>query len=277
VPCTSWPCQTPDQFLSGSNPNLGPEVATSKTAGIVYSPSGIANLDLTLDWFNVRLENTISSDSVENILRDCYVLGNAARCAGIVRAPDGHITNMFFGLTNLGWTETEGWDLGVNYRMPETAYGQFGLNWQTTYTSKYDTSGFNAEGEDIVIGWVSTPGVFRVRSNLGLDWQMGDFGVSYTARYYSGMRESCVTNRPCTDPDRYANGETAPVRRTGSNTFHDIQAYVELPWNARASIGANNVTEHMGSIQFSAPNSQFPYYGGFDIGRFIYMRYTQRF
>jgi iron complex outermembrane recepter protein len=28
---------------------------------------------------------------------------------------------------------------------------------------------------------------------------------------------------------------------------------------------------------FTAPNSNFPYYGGFDIGRFWYMKYQQRF
>jgi iron complex outermembrane receptor protein len=28
---------------------------------------------------------------------------------------------------------------------------------------------------------------------------------------------------------------------------------------------------------FSTPNSDFPYYGGFDIGRFWYVKYSQKF
>jgi iron complex outermembrane receptor protein len=28
---------------------------------------------------------------------------------------------------------------------------------------------------------------------------------------------------------------------------------------------------------YSAPNSQYSYYGGFDIGRFYYLRYNQKF
>ena len=40
---------------------------------------------------------------------------------------------------------------------------------------------------------------------------------------------------------------------------------------------ANNLFNHRGALQYSAPNSAFAYYGGFDIGRFMYMRYTQRF
>lgn len=279
VPCTAYPCQTPDQFLSGSNPNLKPETSRSATAGLVWSPRWVEGLDVTLDWWRYRLENMIISDSVNRILRDCYVLGDRSRCeqAGVTRAADGHITSLFFGLANLGRMETEGWDLGLRYRLPETSVGQFSIDWQNSYTSKYDTAAQNSDGEDIMVGGVGSPGIFRLRSNLGVNWSMGDFGVSYMARYYSGMNESCVTNRPCNDPDRYANGEPDALRRTGSNTFHDVQFSWAAPWNATIAVGANNVTNHYGPIMFTSPNSQYPYYGGFDIGRFIYMKYQQRF
>ncbi len=58
VPCTVLPCQTNNQFLSGSNPNLTPETSTSKTAGVVWSPSWdwSEGLDLTLDWYDVEIE-----------------------------------------------------------------------------------------------------------------------------------------------------------------------------------------------------------------------------
>ena len=61
VPCTVLPCQTNFQFLSGSNPNLTPETSTSKTAGVVWSPSWdwSEGLDLTLDWYNVEIEDII--------------------------------------------------------------------------------------------------------------------------------------------------------------------------------------------------------------------------
>lgn len=94
------------------------------------------------------------------------------------------------------------------------------------------------------------------------------------------MRESCVPNRPCTDPGRYADGEKSAARRVGANTFHDIQARVNLPWEATVSLGADNMFNHRGPLLFSNSNarsSDFPYYGDFDIGRFIYMKYQQRF
>src|SRR5690606_36248766 len=135
IPCTTLPCQTGFQFLSGSNPELSPEIATSKTAGIVWSPQWVEGLDINLDWYKVRLENVIAQDSVDSILRDCYVSGIASRCDGITRNAAGAITNMFFGLTNLGELETEGYDLGVKYRVPETSVGKFSIDWQSSYTS----------------------------------------------------------------------------------------------------------------------------------------------
>jgi iron complex outermembrane receptor protein len=42
-------------------------------------------------------------------------------------------------------------------------------------------------------------------------------------------------------------------------------------------VGANNVFGHVGPVMYSAPSSQYSYYGGFDIGRFYYLRYNQKF
>ncbi len=279
APCTTWPCATPDQFISGSNENLLPETSTSKTVGIVWSPRWVQGLDVSLDWFRYEIKNMIIEDDVDRILRDCYVLGDSSRCAGIVRAPDGHITQLFYGLTNLGQMKTEGYDVGVKYRLPELAIGQFSIDWQTTYTSKYDEAGQNKDGDDITIGNVGAPGIFRVRSNLGVNWALGDFGVNYTARYYSGMKEGCglTSYAWCNKPDHISNGESDPLHVAGSNTFHDLQVNWKAPWDATIAIGANNVFNHRGPLMYSAPNSSFAYYGGFDIGRFIYMKYTQRF
>src|SRR5690606_27267841 len=108
-PCTSYPCATPDQFVSGANANLTPETSKSKTVGLVWSPRWVQGLDISLDWYRYEISDMIISDSVDRILRDCYVLGNAARCDGITRASDGHISAMTYGLANLGEMKTEGY------------------------------------------------------------------------------------------------------------------------------------------------------------------------
>ncbi|WP_432592832.1 TonB-dependent receptor domain-containing protein [Stenotrophomonas maltophilia] len=276
-PCASYPCATPDEFTTGSNPKLRPEESKSKTVGVVWSPRWVDGLDINLDWYSYKITNMIIQDSVDRILRDCYVLGNAPRCGSVKRAGDGHITSMFYGLANLGAMETEGWDLGIRYRLPEFSFGRFTLDLQNSYVSSYDEQNQNSAGETIMMGRVGQPGIFRLRSNLGVNWQLGNFTTQYTLRYYSGMVESCVPNRPCTLPDRYAYGEPDAQRRVGGNAFHDIQVSYKLPWDGTVALGSNNVFNHQGPIMFSKPSSSFPYYGGFDIGRTVYVKYSQRF
>ena len=277
TPCTATPCATPDQFISGSNANLKPETSKSTTFGMVWSPRWVQGLDVSLDWYKYEISDMIIADSVDRILRECYVAGDASRCASHTRAADGHINSMTYGLANLGRMETEGYDLGIKYRLPEMGIGQFAIDWQTSYLSKYDEETQNGAGNTVMEGKAGDAGLFRVRSNLGVTWSRGDFGVSYMARYYSGMKEDCVASRPCTLPDRYVNGDAMPVRKTGSNTFHDLQVSYNAPWDATIALGANNLFDKQGPIMFTQPNSNFAYYGGFDIGRFLYMKYTQRF
>ncbi|WP_093533617.1 TonB-dependent receptor [Stenotrophomonas rhizophila] len=276
VPCSTTPCQSGDQFISGANPNLAPETSKSKTVGLVWSPRWVQGLDVSLDWYRYEISNMIIDDSVDRILRDCYVLGDSSRCGSVTRAADGHISAITYGTANLGKMDTEGYDLGIKYRLPELAIGQFAIDWQTSYLSKYDEAAQNAAGDDIMIGRVGQDALFRVRSNLGVNWSLGSFGVNYTARYYSGLNEPCIAIG-CTDPDRIAYGETAPLRKTGSNTFHDLQVSWKAPWDATIALGANNVFDHKGPLMYSQQNSSFAYYGGFDIGRFLYMKYTQKF
>lgn len=277
--CSTLPCQSGDQFISGANPNLKPETSKSTTFGLVWSPRWVQGLDVSLDWYKYEISDMIIADSVDRILRDCYVLGNSERCSSVTRAADGHVSAITYGTANLGKMETEGYDLGIKYRLPKLAIGQFSIDWTTSYTAKYDEQRQNSDGDNIMVGRVSEPGLFRVRSNLGVNWQYGDFGVNYTARYYSGMKESCISLADgwCDAPNHMANGETDPLRHTGSNTFHDLQVSWKAPWDATIALGANNVFDHKGSLQYSAPNSAFAYYGGFDVGRFLYMKYTQRF
>lgn len=280
VPCTAFPCQTNTPFLAGSNPDLVAEEAKSRTVGIVWSPHWADGLDLSLDWFNATIDSAIVAESATTILENCYLDGVQSSCDRISRGGNGVVNGVDLSLLNVGSIETEGYDLGVNYRLPETAIGTFKVNWQTVYTGKYDTRADQEPGTP-TFGNVGFPGFFRVRSNLGVTWNKSAYTLSYMGRYYSGMKEDCATpvgSRPCSDPDHLSvQGTPDPLNRTGSNLFHDLQLAIALPWEATASLGANNITDHLGPIMITQPNSNFPYYGGFDIGRFWYVRYQQRF
>ena len=277
-PCATYPCATNYVFTNGSNPNLTPETATTRTLGLIYSPHYIEGFDVSLDWYKINIKNVIAQDAVQDILDDCYVAGIASRCSGFTRDPStGVINTMFYGLTNKGWQKTAGYDFGVNYRFAIGALDKFAVRWNTTYVD-YNNIKADDNPATIVQPLTGYGGNFRTRSNLTLDWTRGIFGMTWTMRYYSGMTERCSWADECNDPDHVDpfNGAQAQ-RHTGSTTFNDVQFRWTMPWKGVISVGANNVFAKEGPIMYSKPNSSFAYYGGFDIGRFYYLKYTQRF
>ncbi|WP_368564381.1 TonB-dependent receptor plug domain-containing protein [Pseudoxanthomonas sp. UTMC 1351] len=270
--------QSPVPFNSGSNPNLTPETSTSKTLGVVWSPTFAEGLNLSLDWWAVKVENTIVDDTPTDQLNDCYILGIAERCNSFTRDPTrGYVNNLSYGGRNAGYLDTEGYDMEAAYRW-DSDFGRFDFNWQTTYVSKYHLKTTNDSGVPVTVE-NGFGGYFRVRSNLSTNWTLGEFGVGWNMRYYSGTKERCYYADECTDPGYQSPDPTKNygMNRMGANTFHDIQVRWNAPWNATISVGANNVFDHYAAPAYSAPNSQYSYYGGFDIGRFIYMQYKQTF
>jgi iron complex outermembrane recepter protein len=279
VPTDGPAAQTPVPFNSGSNLLLQPEESKTKTVGIVYNPDAIQNLNIIVDWWSVTIEDTMVTDSPNTILDDCYVGLIESRCGSFSRDPNSYIvSNLRYGLRNAGITKTDGYDIGINYKY-DTEFGVFNTNWNTTYIDSYDARTTNDVETPLKpeVGYGST---FRVRSNLGLNWSLGDFGVNWTVRYYSSSKERCYYDDKCSLPDfsaDWTNDTVTPYNRYGSTIFNDLQVSYQAPWKATLSIGANNVFEKQGPIMYSQPSSNFAYYGGFDIGRFWYFRYKQEF
>jgi iron complex outermembrane receptor protein len=279
IPTTGPADQTPVPFKNGSNPLLQPETSETMTVGFVWSPEAVENLNVVFDWWNIKIEDTMVTDTANDIMEDCYINLVESRCALFTRDSTNNIVNkLSYGLRNAGLTETDGFDLGLAYKYP-TEFGTFGTNWNTTYVNKYDAKATNDPDAPMEpeVGYGST---FRVRSNLGLSWNLGDYGVNWTVRYYSSTKESCYYDDKCSIPEYVAdwtNGTKLKFNRYGSTVFNDLQVSYQAPWEARISVGANNVLDKQGPIMYSQPSSNFAYYGGFDIGRFWYVRYEQKF
>ncbi|WP_353205422.1 TonB-dependent receptor [Sphingomonas sp.] len=59
-------------IVSGSNPNLKPESSDSWTFGGVFQPRFIPGLALTVDYYNIRVNNIIVSVAAQTIVNQCY-------------------------------------------------------------------------------------------------------------------------------------------------------------------------------------------------------------
>ncbi|MHC9086758.1 TonB-dependent receptor plug domain-containing protein [Luteimonas sp. RIT-PG2_3] len=273
--------QSGTPFLSGSNPDLTPETSVSRSLGLVYSPQFVTGLGISLDWWKTRIDNVVTAFNASGILSDCYVYNIASQCAYFTRDENGVVNTLTRIGRNAGYWEIEGYDFEVNYTLPETSYGQFGINVATTYYSNFEIKSDSTDNTtpQAQVGFASEDGAyFRIRSVASLNWERGNFGATWTARYHSGVKEECYFGDTCNLPDYVdRDGNALGQNKTGSNTFNDVQVRWKTPWDATISVGVNNVLDRVGPVMYTQPSSGFSYYGGFDIGRFTYMKYQQRF
>ena len=279
--------QTAYPFEWTSNEGLKPETSTSKSLGIVFSPSFVPGFDVSLDWWKINIKDVISRPTVGYMLNQCYVEGNSGWCdvvanSGITRNALGDITYFARSLQNLGELEVEGYDLTMRYQLPDTRFGSFSFVWDSVYMSKYRTKATpESEWDPSEVGLYSqSVPTWRIRSNLTSTWTYGDFGASWTVRYFSGLEEDCaypdVANL-CSSPDRIGlDGAVDPRNHLASTTYHDLQLRYNLPWNGTVSVGVNNVFEKEPPVATQAFANSFDYQ--YDTpGRYMYMEYRQRF
>ncbi|MCC5046225.1 TonB-dependent receptor [Xanthomonas campestris pv. raphani] len=273
---------------TGGNPNLQPETSTSKTLGFVYSPGWVTGLDISLDWWNIEIEDAIDTQTVQETLDSCYLAGIANACSLIQREPTGEVSNLLAVPNNIAKIEAEGYDLTLGYRLPDTAWGSFSVVWDSTYMSKFVVEKPLQDPETRVglyRGGSARDNNWRIRSNLMLNWELGDVGGSASMRYYSSQVENCTGANVatpanvallCSDPNRVTSAGAAPRNHVPSVTYTDLAAYWKAPWNARVTVGVNNAFDR------DPPQAATAFANSFDSqyeipGRFYYMRYTQKF
>lgn len=198
--------QLPSTF--GGNPELTPEDATTKSLGFVWSPPFIDDFNITLDWYNVTIDDVITFPGAGQVLASCYLSdpNNRSLCEFVSRDSQGNVTGIQNIAANLAQLEVEGVDVNVDWRLPFEAlepFGSFKVVLDLAYTTRYQqsTAGTDADGnpstvsQDLV-GIVTGGGGFpRVKINGSLDWERGPWNASWATRYIHRSYEPCDDGR----------------------------------------------------------------------------------
>ena len=131
-----------DQYniLSGGNENVKPEESESLTIGAVINP--IDGLTLTIDYFDITVEDGIGSVSAKTALDKCIETGAAAFCNLINRRADngslwltgGYISTQ---TTNISEESTSGIDVIFDYSV-DTNWGPVVVSGVTTLLDSYE-------------------------------------------------------------------------------------------------------------------------------------------
>jgi outer membrane receptor protein involved in Fe transport len=105
---------TLSQFSTG-NPNVDPEKATTKTAGVVFTPSFAPGLQMSLDWYSINNKDAIDQLGSQAIVDNCFA-GSQAFCELITRDPISNqlvfVQNKFL---NVALEKVAGYDAEASY------------------------------------------------------------------------------------------------------------------------------------------------------------------
>jgi outer membrane receptor protein involved in Fe transport len=105
---------------SGGNPNLHEERSKTLTVGGVISPPFLDRLNLTVDYFRVRVDGAVASINVNQTLTDCFTNLdiNSVTCKNITRLPNGQLDVISTQSSNIGALQVEGIDAQLDYTIP---------------------------------------------------------------------------------------------------------------------------------------------------------------
>lgn len=185
------------QNIALGNPNLSPEKARTLTLGAVFSPRFAPGLQLSIDYYQIKLKDSIIALGPQNVVDLCYQ-GVQVACAEItvngnpVTTTTGITLNDFVvvydRLQNFASEQTSGIDFELAYRRP-LAGGQLSLNLSGNYLidAKLRTGCATTVGTDLV-GYISscgnTFGSFpELKGRLSVGWEDDNFGLFVQERY----------------------------------------------------------------------------------------------
>lgn len=274
--------------LAGGNPDLGPEVAKTKTLGFVWEP--LPKLAISLDWYKITISDAISRPSTTDVLDACYRnnpgYALTASCQLIGRNPANGTFNgvassgVATDRTNSGHQETSGIDLNVAYKLqakqlalaPKWGNFDLSLGYNQVQSFKFQASPISVNRDclgyySVACGDVANAPVYKRKFNQRTTWNVGDFSVGYNWRYVSAVD---------VEPLALATTNFLPAyRHIEAFNYVDLSGSYTWSKNLRFNVSVTNAANKKppivgGTIGTTAMNSGNTFPQTYDtIGRYI--------
>ncbi len=274
------------QNLAGGNVALTPEESDTYSYGVVFTPRFAPGLAVTIDYFDIAIDNTISTFGAANTWTACYHSNDPAACDRINRNPlgqlwigDGHIEDINI---NIGSVSTKGYDINATYTGLELGrFGSLAFNLTGTLVDELITDpGAGFEPFDCV-GFYSTVcsansvGVptpewrHRFRTSWITPW---DVDLSLTWRHLGKVVGVEGANDPFPE-DRIDHTLSA-------QDYFDLAANWAVTENAAVTLGINNFLDDdpplSATVGVTGNGNTFPQ--TYDaLGRYVFLRATVGF
>lgn len=262
------------EITSAGNPNLGEETAKSWTIGAVLQPSFLSGLTVSVDYYDIKLSNVISSVAPQQVLNNCYDAAslNNAFCGLFQRDP----TTKFFVQGSLQDTSlnfakrrARGIDSDVNYRfnLPEDS-GTVNLRGTLTYVVQRDNYPFIDEPNrpDQILYELGDP---RWAFNISAQWRKDKLSIGYQGRYIGKMSVDVIENIKSVGGRPPQNADFATINYYSAVMYHDLTAEYAISRNYTVYGGMENVFDRLPPYQLTGSGEGSGIYD--NRGRYMYL------
>ena len=209
------------------------------TAGIVWTPSFIEGLSLTVDYYDIEIEDAIIEVDAQDILDNCVdaTAGlDPAFCSQIDRNANNDVDLVRSGFLNAAAFNTSGVELQARYSTDLAAFdlpGEMNFNLIGNKLISLERFEFQNRPEEINVekGEIGDP-EFQFR--FSAEYVLDDLSVRWLTRF---------TDRSATfdvSPTGDSPEDTAPAF-VGSIFTHDLSANYHVSDNVTVGLGVRNV------------------------------------
>lgn len=272
---SSDPCDAVQsvRILVGSNIALEEEEGESINIGAVWEP--LDGLSLTLDYYDVQLENIIAAATGQFILDQCAGLSTGqpdqSFCNLVTRDAAGTLQGgqISAQALNLSEQQIQGVDATVRYDWDSGDYGLFAFQWETTWVDSLTTRFAEGQPEVENLALASLP---EFRHNVTVNWNYEDFGATLRTSYVDEVPGVNAFSDPATGrvPDSQFIDDYVTVNgqfRYHAGEYGDFQ------------VGINNLFDEEPPVD--PTNSNWPWFinaGGYysSFGREWYVQWQKR-
>ncbi len=243
------------EIVSGGNPALTEETSDSFTIGGVITPSFIPGLSISADYYDITVDNVITSVSAQQILNLCYDAAdlNNVFCAQFQRAgasggPRGEIpfqvleTSLLQSTLNFAKFKFRGIDAELGYRR-KFSFGDLGL--RVVYTRALQRDQFTNPAEpgrtDRFLGEIGDP---KNSANFDANLTVKDVTFGYQLRWIGKQLFSAAFEDVNALQGRAPeNLDFADRLNTPDVFYHDIRLNLQATEKFSFYLGVDNLTD----------------------------------
>jgi outer membrane receptor protein involved in Fe transport len=252
------------EYRAGGNSNLREESSDSITVGAIIQPRWIPGFSLSLDYYDIKVTDVITSPGVQAILNSCYDSSSIEndfcrlfdRYTGTGPGPNGEIPGQIIPGSlhvvpvNHAALKVRGIDFEARYRRQINSVWR--LSTRLLYTLALQNDSFlDPEDLDFADQNLLELGNPKHALNWSLDLTRGPVTLGYKMRYFSKMTPGEVENIHSVQGRPPQNADAFDIRYLPEAFYHDLRMGVRVNPRFNFYVGVDNVTNSVGPIGIS--------------------------